>query len=135
VSDQSARNVPYLGEYLSRVLKPRVEEALGPVEEWLNQVVWDKLVRVINEQQPGEIPKDELLKLLKQELGLRLMVGVESEYSEGSRTTEASRATSESSPSNGAPHVTEARRVEKIEVKRRAGGRPLVDAVLRKDDQ
>lgn len=135
MSDQSARNVPYLGEYLTRVLKPRVEEALGPVEEWLNQVVWDKLVRVINEQQPGEIPKDELLKLLKQELGLRLIVGVESDYSGASGTSEAPRPAAETSSPNGAPQAAEARRVEKIEVKRRAGARPLVDAVLRKDDQ
>lgn len=129
---QSSRNVPYLGEYLSKVLKPRVEEALGPVEQWLNQVIWDKLARVINEQQPGEIPKEELLELLKKELGLHLTVTVESEY--------ARAASTERTNSNGSGPIrvevadADARDVEKLEVKRR-GGRPLVDAVLRKDEQ
>ncbi|MCH7793271.1 MAG: hypothetical protein IID31_13450, partial [Planctomycetes bacterium] len=67
-------SLPYFREYLDTVLRPRVERALTEVRAQLSESVLTEVVRIISEEQSGDVPDDAVRTLLEQTLGLQIRV-------------------------------------------------------------
>ena len=124
MTDQSQiSDLPFFDEYLNAVLRPRVEQALARVHETLKQAAWNELVRIIAQQQEGDVSDDSVRDLLEKKLGLQLIVDVSaSVHGDNLAVTEHADVIDRAD-----------RSVEQVEVRRRGGGsgKPLVNAVLR----
>lgn len=79
---QRAENLPYFDEYLTGVLRPRVERILAREQEEWNGLVWKALVKtILAEQKAGSpITADNLERLLRDNLGLRIEARVETSF-------------------------------------------------------
>ena len=118
-------DLPYLDEYLSAVLRPRVERAIEELRASLADAAWAELVRLIAQEQRGDVSEEAVRTLLTETLGLEMNVDVSATFN------------GEAAPSQGAADVIDAkdREVEQVEVRRRGVGRPLVNAILRGDSK
>lgn len=115
--------LPYWGEYLRQVLRPKVEQMLEEHAENWNEMVWDFMAQTIADQQPGGAPAslEQISALLRDELGLRLQVSVSAEFVEP-----------EGSGDPGEPDVVgtvSVDGVEQVSVHRRTSVSPLAQAV------
>lgn len=118
-------DLPYLDEYLNAVLRPRVERAIEELRASLTDAAWAELVRLIAQEQRGDISEEAVRTLLTETLGLELNISVSATFN------------GEAAQSQGAADVIDEkdREVEQVEVRRRGGGRPLVNAILRSDSK
>ena len=130
-NQSSLSDLPYLNEYLSSVLRPRVERAIKELRASLTDSAWAELVRLIGQDQPGDVSEESVRALLTETLGLEISVDVIATFN-GEAAQRGSAA-----DSSDATDVIDAndRDVEQVEVRRRGGGRPLVNAILRGDSK
>ena len=115
--------LPYWGEYLRQVLRPKVEQTLDEHADNWNEMVWELVAQTIAEQQPGGAPAslEQISALLRDELGLRLQVSVSAEFVEPEGTENPSHA--------GGEGVVSDSGAERVEVRRRTSVSPLAQAV------
>ena len=118
-------SLPYFREYLDTVLRPRVERALTEVRAQLSESVLTEVVRIISEEQSGDVPDDAVRTLLEQTLGLQIRVEAVAVFANEPDERAEMNVADESNDGS----------VERVEVRRRGGpgGRPLINAVLRGD--
>ncbi len=124
-------DLPYLNEYLNAVLRPRVERAIEELRASLTDTAWAELVRLIGQDQPDNVSEETVRALLTETLGLEINVDVTATFN--GEAAQSRGATG----GNNAADVIDAndRDVEQVEVRRRGGGRPLVNAILRGDSK
>jgi len=115
--------MPYWGEYLRQVLRPKVEKVLEEHADNWNEMVWELMAKTIADQQPGGAPAsiEQISTLLRDELGLQLQVSVSAEFveSDGSTTPVEPDVVGSVSESGA----------ERVEVRRRTSVSPLAAAV------
>ena len=118
-------SLPYFSEYLDTVLRPRVERALTEVRAQLSESALNEVVRIISEEQSGDMPDAAVRTLLEQTLGLRVRVEAVAVFANEPGERAEIDTADESKVGS----------VEQVEVRRRGGpgGRPLINAVLRGD--
>ena len=118
-------SLPYFREYLDAVLRPRVERALTEVRAQLSESALNEVVRIISEEQSGDVPDAVVRTLLEQTLGLQIRVEAVAVFANEPGERAEMNVADESSDGS----------VERVEVRRRGGpgGRPLINAVLRGD--
>ncbi len=85
MSDHAQSNsdsLPYFDEYLTAVLKPRVERILAREQDEWNHLVWKALIKtILAEQRPGSpITAENLERLLRDNLGLQIQARVETSF-------------------------------------------------------
>jgi hypothetical protein len=123
VTDQTPPVVlPYWGEYLRQVLRPKVEQTLEEQAENWNEMVWNLVAKTIADQQPGGAPAslEQISTLLRDELGLRLQVSVSAEFVDAEPGDQ---------PADDEPEPEVLDGVEQVQVRRRTTVSPLAAAV------
>ncbi len=118
-------SLPYFREYLDAVLRPRVERAITDIRAQLSESVLNEVVRIISQEQSGDVPADAVRTLLEEELGLQIRVEAVAQFGNEPGEQPGLNVADESKDGS----------VEQVEVRRRGGpgGHPLVNAVLRGD--
>ncbi len=78
----NSESLPYFDEYLTAVLKPRVERILAREQDEWNHLVWKALIKtILAEQRPGSpITAENLERLLRENLGLEIQARVETSF-------------------------------------------------------
>ena len=136
MSMAEAARMPYFEEYLRSVLRPKVLEILEA-----HQGSWHEMVMGILAEAIADDPKsgfkgdrDEVIELLREQLGLKVRVGVKASFSGPDGETEAAEVSGPGATSASAGHGSsvidaDASDAEQVEVRRRPSISPLAQAV------
>lgn len=120
--------LPYFDEYLSAVLRPRVERILAREQDEWNHLVWKALIKtILAEQRPGSpITAENLEHLLRDNLGLRIDARVETSFAD-QPASDGEAGGAHQAPSSGAAQPAEGRVDDDVITRRHLS--PLVRAV------
>jgi len=125
VSDQpNQSDLPFFGDYLRQVLKPRVESVLEGHDDQWGDMVWMAIAEAVA---GGEAPVERVIELLRDRLGLRLDVKVEAHFDAIENAPQAEGDRGEGGAVEG--EVIDGNGAEQVNVRRRMSISPLAAAV------
>ena len=135
----SPEQLPFFQDYVSKILRPRIEEALDHVKHDMHGAIWSALVDEL--AQSGEdvgMDTVQLHEFLEQQLGLWIKISIQAGFStESGEATPGAPAGVDNMMSDGVVEgevvSSETGDADSVEVRRTGtgSGRPLVSAVAR----